>query len=128
MAGSDTSQIPSDVFFSYNKGVFTLYSVYFSVTFKKSMQKKVTQTTFVYKYDHLRSLVAIFFFFSLPLSRREHTGSDWLAPVLSVMHERQIDWLTHALPLEKFFNSCCKQSMKRNVREPNGAIIQFGKG
>ena len=27
-----------------------------------------------------------------------------------------------------FFNSCCKQSMKRNAREPNGAIIQFGKG
>ena len=52
----------SDVFFSYNKGVFTLYSVYFSVTFKKSKQKKVKQTTFRYKYDHLRSLVAIFFF------------------------------------------------------------------
>ena len=28
-------------------------------------------------------------------------GSDWLAPVLSVMHERQFDWLTHALPHEK---------------------------
>src|SRR4029434_5246631 len=27
--------------------------------------------------------------------------SDWLGPVLSVMHERQFDWLTHALPLEK---------------------------
>src|SRR4029434_7759991 len=30
-----------------------------------------------------------------------YTGSDWLAPVLSVMHERQFDWLTHALPHEK---------------------------
>src|SRR4029434_5711525 len=29
-------------------------SVYFSVTFKKSKQKKVKQTTFGYKYDHLR--------------------------------------------------------------------------
>src|SRR4029434_5356197 len=27
--------------------------------------------------------------------------SYWLAPVLSVMHERQFDWLTHALPHEK---------------------------
>src|SRR4029434_4217311 len=62
---SYTSQILLDVFFSYNKGVFTLYSVYFSVTFKKSKQKKVKQTTFGYKYDHLRSLVAIFFFFEL---------------------------------------------------------------
>ena len=34
LAGSDTSQIPSAVFFSYNNGVFTLYSVYFSVTVK----------------------------------------------------------------------------------------------
>src|SRR4029434_2920258 len=29
-----------------------------------------------------------------------YARSDWLAPVLSVMHERQFDWLTHALPLE----------------------------
>src|SRR4029434_1006388 len=62
IAGSDTSQIPSDVFFSYNNGVFTLHSVYFSVTLC---------TTFMYKYDHLRSLVRhLFFLLSLPLSRR----------------------------------------------------------
>ena len=65
IAGSDTSQIPSDVFFSYNNGVFTLHSVYFSVTFTKSKQKKVKQTTFMYKYDHLRSLVRHLFFFVL---------------------------------------------------------------
>src|SRR4029434_5297739 len=46
IAGSDTSQIPSDVFFSYKNCFFTLQSVYFSVTFKKSEQKKVKQTTF----------------------------------------------------------------------------------
>src|SRR4029434_10061473 len=67
IAGSDTSQIPSDVFFSYNNGVFTLHSVYFSVTFTKSKQKKVKQTTFMYKSDHLRSLVRrhLFFFYAL---------------------------------------------------------------
>src|SRR4029434_6676197 len=95
-------QIPSDAFFSNNNGVFTLYSVYFSVTSKKSKQKKVKQTTFGYKYDHLRSLVAIFFFLACRfLDVSIYTGSDWLVPVLSVMHERQFDWLTHALPLEK---------------------------
>src|SRR4029434_3459044 len=60
IAGSDTSQIPSDVFFSFKNRVFTLHSVYFSVTLKKSKQK-VKQTTFMYKYDHLRSLVRHFF-------------------------------------------------------------------
>ena len=49
-AGSDTSQIPSNAFFSYNNGVFTLHGVYFSVTLKKSKQKKVKQTTFIAVY------------------------------------------------------------------------------
>ena len=40
-----------------------------------------------------------------------------------------IGWRMHCLSKSwTFFNSCCKQSMKRNAREPNGAIIQFGKG
>src|SRR4029434_10184358 len=47
IAGSDTSQIPSDLFFSYNIGVFTLHSVFFSVTLKKSKQKK-SQTNHFY--------------------------------------------------------------------------------
>ena len=40
-----------------------------------------------------------------------------------------IGWRMHCLTKSwTFFNSCCKQSMKRNAREPNGATIQFGKG
>src|SRR4029434_4254813 len=37
-------------FFSYNNRVFPLHSVYFSVTFKKSKQNKVKQTTFIAVY------------------------------------------------------------------------------
>ena len=82
------------IFFSYYKGVFTLYSVYFSVTFKKSKKKKVKQTTFRYKYDNLRNLVChLFFCWDCRFLDVRIYG---LAPVLSVMHERQFDWLTHA--------------------------------
>src|SRR4029434_10808655 len=57
-----TAQILLDVFFSYNNRVFTLYSVYFSVTLKKSKQKKVKLKTFRYKYDDLRIFGPPFFF------------------------------------------------------------------
>src|SRR4029434_9506613 len=88
-------------FFVTIKGVLHC-TVSISLTLKKSKQKKVKQTTFGYKYDHLQSLVAIFFFLACRfLDVSIYTGSDWLVPVLSVMHERQFDWLTHALPLEK---------------------------
>ena len=45
--------------------------------------------------------------------------SDWLAPVLSVMHERQFDWLTHALPLEKLnIFQLLPQAMHETQRNP----------
>src|SRR4029434_9610982 len=70
---SHTSQILSDVFFSYNKGVFTLYSVYFSVTFKNIEAKKSQTNNF---WVQIRPPTEfgrqLFFLLSLPLSRREH--------------------------------------------------------
>ena len=54
------------MYFSVTIKGFLHCTVYFSVTFKKSNQKKVKQTTFRYKYDHLRSLVRhLFFYFFL---------------------------------------------------------------
>ena len=95
IGGSDTSQILSDIFFSYNNGVFTLYSVYFSVTFKKSKQKKVKQTTIRYKYDHLRSLVGIFFFWACRFLDVSMYGI-WLASACAVSYAWKAIWLADA--------------------------------
>ena len=50
-------------YFSVTITGFLHCSVYFSVNKKKSKQNKVKQTTFMYKYDHLRSLVRHLFFY-----------------------------------------------------------------
>src|SRR4029434_11295043 len=50
-------------FFFYNKGVIKLYSVYFSVTFKKNRSEKSKQITFIHKHGRSQSLVR-----HLPLS------------------------------------------------------------
>ena len=111
-----------------------MYSVYFSVTFKKSKQKKVKQTTIRYKYDHLRSLVGIFFFWACRFLDVSMYGI-WLASACAVSYAWKAIWLadtcfasrkvehSSTLATSKAWNAT-----QRNGTEPNGATIQFGKG
>ena len=77
----------------------------------------------MYKYDHLRSLVRHLFFWACRFLDVSIYGI-WLASACAVSYAWKAIWLADTCFASRkgtFFNSCCKQCMKRNATEPNGA-------
>ena len=94
-AGHDTSQILSDVFFSYNKGFFTLYSVYFSVLLKNLSKKKSNKQLLGTNTTIYRVSSAIFFFLASRFSDVS-INAIWLARACAVSYAWKAIWLADA--------------------------------